>query len=256
MRTFIFPTILTRLRCMQKRPCAVAIENQTILCADKSGDVYGMPLHNDLEGPWQATIATQKSSKAAPKKISGPSATNLTVHSARNRRALEHQLKHQGQQTKTKEQLDFPHALLLGHVSMLTDIVITSLLQPDPVDYPHTYIFTSDRDEHIRISRGPPQTHIIEGYCLGHEDFVSKLCVLDNELLVSGGGDDYLFLWRWRECRLLNKINLKKAVIGFLRTLPDNVFAIDGSVAEFKIAVSGLWSFPAPNTGPEEVRRS
>lgn len=54
----------------------------------------------------------------------------------------------------------FEHKLLLGHVSMLTDIALVVLNG-------RNYIITADRDEHIRISRGIPQSHIIEGFCLG-----------------------------------------------------------------------------------------
>ena len=72
------------------------------------------------------------------------------------------------------------------------------------------YILSADRDEHIRISRGPPQTHVIETFCLGHTAFVSCLAIPESrrELLVSGGGDHEIFLWDWLGGNLLDKGNV------------------------------------------------
>lgn len=55
-----------------------------------------------------------------------------------------------------------------------------------------------------------PQAHIIEGFCLGHDEFVSTICIPPTrpELLISGGGDDDLFVWDWASCKLLSKANL------------------------------------------------
>ena len=75
--------------------------------------------------------------------------------------------------------------LLLGHTaSMLTGVRVVE-----------DRIFTSDRDEKIRISNFP-NTHIICGYLLGHEAFVSCFDVLaKNHQCVSGGGDCTIRLW-------------------------------------------------------------
>ena len=117
------------------------------------------------------------------------------------------------QSAKSSPTLSFPHQLLLGHVSLLTDIVSLSLTYPtsDPASNPNvgsgpipfegtrSYILTSDRDEHIRVSRGIPQAHIIENYCLGHGQFISRLHIpaWKPEVLISGGGDDAIFVWDW-----------------------------------------------------------
>jgi tRNA (guanine-N(7)-)-methyltransferase subunit TRM82 len=92
------------------------------------------------------------------------------------------------------------------------------------------YILTADRDEHIRVSRGlPAQAHVIEAYCLGHAHFISRLCVPPRrpDVLVSGGGDNELFVWRWRTGMLLSRVDLLA-----------RVRAVVPGVA--KIAVAGL----------------
>ncbi|KAI4730962.1 thioredoxin reductase [Aureobasidium sp. EXF-10728] len=153
----------------------VTPDNQTILCGDKFGDVYSLPLF-----PSAIVDQVEESSKVEAKEDAGPkkyvpAATTLTVHSGRNRRALENQMKQKDLQAKAREGPKFEYQLLLGHVSMLTDVQFAT----EEIDgKARGYIITADRDEHIRISRGPPQAHIIEGFCLGHKDFISKICLL------------------------------------------------------------------------------
>ncbi len=86
---------------------------------------------------------------------------------------------------------------------MLTDVILAEYQGRD-------YILTADRDEHIRVSRGIPQTHVIEGFCLGHEEFVSRLCIPSSrpEILISGGGDDKLFVWEWLTGRLVSTVDI------------------------------------------------
>lgn len=218
------------------------------MCGDKFGDVYALPL---LPSPEADAAVAQQQEEAASKSFV-PSATNLTVHSGRNLKALENQLKSaEKQQTKTKEPLKFAHELLLAHVSMLTDIAFTILqdeLTPD--GKPRSYILTADRDEHIRISRGPPQAHVIESYCLGHKEFVSKLCLPSPDVLVSGGGDDDIFIWDWANPGNDYKIvPLKETVKVALQKLNPSNVAEDN----IRIAVSGIWAFRG--VGSAEVRR-
>ncbi|KAK0654456.1 tRNA (guanine-N(7)-)-methyltransferase non-catalytic subunit trm82 [Lasiodiplodia hormozganensis] len=231
-------------RSMPKRPCAVVInqDGQTILCADKFGDVYALPLHHTVEDEQAFVAKAEQTPKAFV-----PSATNLTVHTARNRKALEAQLKQQDTQAKSKEPLRFKHELLLGHVSMLTDLLFVTLdaedLEAEPkasVSGPRSYILTADRDEHIRISRGQPQSHIIEGFCLGHKEFISKMCLATPQVLVSGGGDDHLFVWDWLKGKLLRKISLRD----ILSSVPDAGEFAGEKRRELNIAVSGLWGVP------------
>ena len=205
---------------MPKRPCALAItsEDSTILSADKFGDVYALPLlgkaYNfvSLNGEFEGGEGhDEEYSEKAPFM---PTANSLTVHTKRNRDALQQQ---QTLKTKRpqKKLVLFEHQLILGHVSLLTDIACASL--PCPDGGTQEYILTCDRDEHIRISRGLPQAHIIEGFCLGHISFISKICVLSPlpHLLVSGGGDDEIFVWDWPSGKNIQRVNIKDLVESF-----------------------------------------
>ena len=203
---------------MPKKPCAIVLtpDDSTILCADKFGDVYSLPLSGqafEAEAVDSAEVndVCSTTSQKLRQKTFVPSATSLTVHTKRNRDALR-------QQQKTnipkagKKALNFDHRLLLGHVSLLTDVACVNLAFPG--HKPRNYILTSDRDEHIRISRGIPQAHVIDGYCLGHTEFITKLCVplTYPHLLISGGGDDHLILWDWPRRRRLQHLDLKNLV--------------------------------------------
>lgn len=215
---------------MTRRPCSITLtsDDSTILCADKFGDVYSLPLlpSPDYQAPEAPAEPVQEAEWV-------PSATVLTVHSGRNRKTLEDQLKQKKKgPAPPKDEMKFEHQLLLGHVSMLTDIVIA---EADA----RKYIITADRDEHIRISRGIPQSHIIEGFCFGHEAFINKLCISQSGRLVSGGGDAHLFVWDWQNFKLLKKLPILDAVTEHLKSRPE--LAV-GEVS--RVAVSGIWSVP------------
>jgi tRNA (guanine-N(7)-)-methyltransferase subunit TRM82 len=217
---------------MPKRPCAITMspDSKTIFSADKFGDVYTLPLVPTAEEDEAAREAAKSSSKTW-----SPAATELTVHSKANLNSLKNQLKQakENPSVKTKEPLQFAHKLILGHVSMLTDIVISN---PSITDGKQ-YILTADRDEHIRVSRAPPQSFVIEGFCLGHKEFVNRLCLIDDNLLLSAGGDDEVFVWNWQQQKLLFKVSLRKAAL-------DKGIKQDESVEENQpIAVTGLWKF-------------
>lgn len=213
---------------MAKRPCALAIAaNDTlIITADKFGDVFSLPLQvpesNDETKP---AVEVALPAPQEPKQFVSE-ANTLTVHSARNRRALENQLK-QNLQKAEKAESNVGQTLLLGHVSMLTDI---ALIEREG----RSYIVTADRDEHIRVSRGIPQAHIIENYCFGHTDFVSKLCFPQSapHLMISGGGDDDLYVWEWKSGKLLQRLNVVPHVERIIGTKPDG--------EKTKIVVSGI----------------
>ncbi|KAH9879218.1 tRNA (guanine-N(7)-)-methyltransferase non-catalytic subunit trm82 [Plenodomus biglobosus] len=228
-------------RCMSRRPCSIVLtsDDSTILCADKFGDVYALPLFHSPEDELPETPAVEQPEQK--EKDFMPSATTLTVHSGRNRKTLEEQLKRKAQGiVKSKEPMRFKHELLLGHVSMLTDIVSTEING-------RRYIITADRDEHIRISRGQPQAHIIEGFCFGHEAFISTLCFTESGKLVSGGGDDDLFVWDWQNYRLVEKFRIRDLVLDHLKSRSELAETLQDD-ASFKVAVSGIWNVPGSST--------
>lgn len=177
-------------------------DEDNILAGDKFGDVYTFPLV-----PSGEYVKVQ-----APAKSYEPSATNLTVHTKRNLESLEQQMR-QAALSKTNQServvLNFEHQLIIGHVSLLTELI--SVTRPaDTTVGKRNYILTADRDEHIRVSRGVPQSHVIEQFCFGHTSFVSSLCVpsFEPKVLISGGGDNYLLVWDWLENEILQKVQL------------------------------------------------
>ncbi|KEF55069.1 uncharacterized protein A1O9_08722 [Exophiala aquamarina CBS 119918] len=216
-------------RCMPKRMCAVVLtpDEKTILVGDKFGDVYTLPLYP------LADWVPRKSEEPA---TWTPSATELTVHTKGNLHALRQQREQRIHNPK-KEGLEFEHKLLLGHVSLLTDVVIAEI-QDGPRR--KQYILTSDRDEHIRVSRGVSQAYIIEGYCLGHQDFVSCLSILpwDPKLLVAGSGEPSLKVFDWQSGRLLDDGLLQRDVQDDITTaLAHNH---EGRTIN-RLVVSGIW---------------
>jgi len=221
---------------MSRRPSSITLtsDDGTILCADKFGDVYALPL---LPSPEEEKVdQLETPATETEQKDWLPSATTLTVHSGRNRKTLEEQLKQKAKGlAKSKEPMRFKHELLLGHVSMLTDVVYTKAND-------RSYIITADRDEHIRISRGPPQAHIIEGFCFGHEAFISKLCLTPSGLLVSGGGDDHLYVWDWQNCALKEKMAIRDSAFATLQA--HGLVAPGTDLTTYKVAISGLWTLP------------
>ncbi|KAG5929070.1 hypothetical protein E4U53_002530 [Claviceps sorghi] len=229
--------VLTQLsqRVMPKRPSSLTLGfGPHILVADKFGDVYSLPLLITPLSPSSLALRTPSSLRGP--KLAEPAANTLTVHSKRNLAALEHQRKQieaekakGGESAPSADAPGFELQLLLGHVSMLTSLVVAE-------SQGRRYILTADRDEHIRVSRYIPQAHIIESFCLGHREFVSEMLIPPgrNDLLISGGGDDDLLLWDWKAGSLLSRTNLL--------SLAQEVAPQTG-----KVALSGLTSLVYPS---------
>ncbi|KAF5597337.1 tRNA (guanine-N(7)-)-methyltransferase subunit trm82 [Fusarium pseudocircinatum] len=223
-------------RTLPKRPSDVVIgQDSQIIVADKFGDVYSLPL---LYDPTLQTASTPVPAKPAYK----PSANTTTVHSKRNLRALQEQQRQMELSSRTTndsnskaEGPDFEITLLLGHVSMLTALVIGE-------SEGRRYILTADRDEHIRVSRYFPQSYVIEGFCFGHTEFISSMVIPASrgDVLVSGGGDEDLFVWDWKSNKLLSKISILSLA---QKILPEIT----------KVAVSGLYSLVYPHDGSDLV---
>ncbi|KAI8676918.1 TRNA (guanine-N(7)-)-methyltransferase non-catalytic subunit TRM82 [Fusarium sp. Ph1] len=233
---------LTQLskRTMPKRPSDVAIgPDSQIICADKFGDVYALPL---LYDPESQAATSQPSTPGPAKPAYKPSANATTVHSKRNLRALNNQQRQMELATRTKAESEskaevpsFEITLLLGHVSMLTSLAIAE-------SEGRRYIITGDRDEHIRLSRYIPQAYVIEGFCFGHKEFISSMTVPvpRGDVLVSGGGDEDLFVWDWKAGKLLSR----KSILSLAQEiLPDLT----------KVALSSLHTLVFPHEGTDLV---
>jgi tRNA (guanine-N(7)-)-methyltransferase subunit TRM82 len=245
---------------MPKKPSAIALATgqDTILSADKFGDVYALPLFGTPEMGEDAS--NDGLNNETNQKPFVPSANHLTVHTKKNQQALKNQQK-AAIIAVEKKSLRFEHQLLLGHVSMLTDMAHVTLKKDGfGSSKTRSYILTADRDEHIRVSRGLPQTHITEGYCLGHSQFISKICVprWKPECLISGGGDDYLLVWDWLSGAVRQQVELRTIVEDFKKRM-----AFPGTTgtdmekpltnSRGGIAVSGIWALecsPEPPQGP------
>ncbi|UKZ77410.1 hypothetical protein TrVFT333_005131 [Trichoderma virens FT-333] len=218
-------------RTMPKRPSAVAIgPDSQIISADKFGDVYAVPLLISADG--SKSSASLSSLPLPSKKAFKPTATTLTVHSKGNRLALENQIKQAELASQSKDANaggpDFELNLLLGHVSMLTALVLGE-------QQGRKYILTADRDEHIRLSRYIPHAHIIENFCFGHKEFISDMVIpaAKPDVLVSGGGDEDIFVWDW----LAGKQLFKTSILSLAQEIAPETTTI---------AVSGLYTLLYP----------
>ena len=100
---------------------------------------------------------------------------------------------------------EFGQRLLLGHTaSILTDAaIIEDQNEEASSSRKCSLLLTADRDEKIRISRFP-STHVIEGYLLGHNEYVTGISIIPSSsslLVVSCGGDMTVRLWDVRRMR-------------------------------------------------------
>lgn len=225
-------------RPMPKKSCAIALshDEETILTADKFGDVYALPLH-------PTTAYQRKTTTPQPDVGFKPSASELTVHTKGNLEALKQQQLQKQKHTR-KEGPDFEHKLLLGHVSLLSDLAIATG-ELDGQERP--FLLTSDRDEHIRVSRGIPQTHVIHSFCLGHTEFVSKLFIVpwDRRVLVAGSGEPSLRVYDWQS----GQEHIRYDILEHLRDDIESVLSSERSTE--KLAISGLWSVSCANAQSE-----
>lgn len=220
---------------MPKRPSAVAIgPDSQIICADKFGDVYALPLLIPADG--SKSSVSQSSLHLPSKKAFKPTANTLTVHSKGNRIALLNQIKQAELASEAKDanggsssSPDFELNLLLGHVSMLTALVLGE-------QQGRKYILTADRDEHIRVSRYIPHAYIIENFCFGHKEFINDMVIppTKQDILVSAGGDESIFVWDW----LAGKQLFTTSILSLAQEIAPETAAV---------AVSGLYTLLYPS---------
>lgn len=97
--------------------------------------------------------------------------------------------------------------LLLGHTaSMLTGVAVVPGANR---------ILTADRDEKVRVSRFP-QSYLIEGYLLGHTQYITSIDTLVLEeknglqLVATCGGDSTIRLWNLDTLEQLSEIECPK----------------------------------------------
>ncbi|CAF0876719.1 unnamed protein product [Didymodactylos carnosus] len=95
---------------------------------------------------------------------------------------------------------------IMGHLSMLLDICY--IKHPITSTTYQEYILTADRDEKIRLSHYP-NAYNIEAYCLGHQEFVSNIKLINNNHFISTSGDGTLRLWCIPECSPLVVLHMK-----------------------------------------------
>jgi tRNA (guanine-N(7)-)-methyltransferase subunit TRM82 len=220
---------------MPKRLCSITMtpDEETIIAADKFGDVYSLPLHASIDH--EVSVETKN-----PAQTFQPSATEFTVHTKGNLEALKQQ-REQKKVNPRKEGPSFEHKLLLGHVSLLTDVEIASVRQDSKQ---RLFLLTSDRDEHVRISRYP-QAHIIHAYCMGFSDFVSKVCIVPGapSYMVAGSGEPSLKVFDWQHGQLVSQVMLRDLLDDQIKDL---LYKFEPDRSPEKLAVSGIWPF-----GPE-----
>lgn len=248
-----------------------------IICGDKFGDVYSLPLlhrseeDNKAPTPTPGTQAPDSgrndSSVQTPEpEQKAPRETGI-ITTARNKRAAgranEMTTRNSIAKLQAKE-LQFRHKLLLGHVSLLLDVLpVSRQVEAETGEInKRTWVLSADKDEHIRVSRYP-KSYVIEGFCLGHTSYVAKLLApswdKEQKSLISGGGDDYLLFWDWTAMKVEQRIDLRDHV---MKAMDDimlcreklRLSSINRDATEFgseggqgesesQISITGLWEF-------------
>lgn len=207
--------VLEQQRELPKRANAVSIteDGQTLVIADKFGDVYAFAMHGcspDLPTPPtpapipEASTSTVGSKEDTPSESKSDRPGEAKAPSGKRRKVgntggIAPEWRH----VPAKISALSP---VVGHVSMLTAMLV---LQKQGK------IITADRDEHIRVSKWP-QGWEIEHFLLGQRKFVSALALhpSDSNILLTAGGDDTLRMWDLTTYRCIRKDISAKPLIG------------------------------------------
>ncbi|EJD07318.1 uncharacterized protein FOMMEDRAFT_164318 [Fomitiporia mediterranea MF3/22] len=182
-----------------KKPTDICLtrDAETILVSDKFGDVHRLVSLHLHTTPARAILTV------------GIRRYPLLASGKKDVEAEASLLQKSDSMVPSKRRVD--ESLLLGHVSLLTTLLLTK---------DEKYIITADRDEHIRVS-WYPEAYTIERFCLGHKKFVSALHIptWDHSLLISGGGDPELKIWNWMEGSLIHNIPITDLVKPFVKVI-------------------------------------
>lgn len=136
--------------------------------------------------------------------------------------------------------------LLLGHLSIVYDILWSQ---------DEKFVITCDRDDKIRVTNYP-DTYEVHSYCLGHKEFVAKLELLNEDILLTVSGDKSLKLWDFKEGKEIKSVELPAPGIKFtLRSLDIGKYQIavllhqpNECLAVYELTQSEdkKWNFSAP----------
>lgn len=191
LNTWELPELkLLQSRALSKRATALLISpnGKNIVIGDKSGDIYNLPIEGS-ENLILASDPDEDPKETTPEKTPKDQPTKPTI----------------------------TLAPIGGHVSILTSLTFIPI-QPTPL------LVSADRDEHVRLSRYP-NAWSIESYLLGHQRFVGALLWVPGNsgqsgVLLSGGGDDDIYVWDVKEAKLKQKISVKGLSAG-LKVQPE-----------------------------------
>ena len=182
LRVYTAPTSSSHAQLLNTRPATkkcssvtFSPDGQMILYSDKVGDVYSYPLQAN------------------------------TAEDARRPSLLA---------VQTDPTINPDASLLLGHVSIITDTIVTA------TSTGKGRIITSDRDEHIRISRYP-LSYVVDKYLFGSEGFVSAIHIApvpptegsSGTTLLSAAGERWMRIWDWEQGVQVGRVDVMSAVL-------------------------------------------
>uniref|UniRef100_A0A182RNG3 Uncharacterized protein n=1 Tax=Anopheles funestus TaxID=62324 RepID=A0A182RNG3_ANOFN len=93
---------------------------------------------------------------------------------------------------------------ILGHMSQILGLAVSD---------DERLIITCDRDEKIKVS-SYPDCHNIEGYCLGHLEYVGGIEITPSQKLISVSGDRTLRLWDFAAGKEICQLSLLDPAVG------------------------------------------
>jgi tRNA (guanine-N(7)-)-methyltransferase subunit TRM82 len=216
-----------------KRPsCVVFANDNQILVGDKFGDAYMFDAHDeDSHFKTRVNLSKTNAQKKADKRAR---IAKLQAEQAKpSLDAKQDENEGEDEEEPVKDSAGRTHLPILGHVSILTDMVVAG-----------DRVITADRDEHVRVSHFP-KSYIIEHFLLAHKSFVTSLLLVDDKL-ISGGGDDFLAVWDWRQGKLQGQISLQEPMrlAGCISSAVAKLLHVQDSLILHLEGISGVYVLP------------